>query len=95
MDGSAGSSHQTKKNDACELESAGTVLVSAGTVPARLHGYISWWPSLLKLQFFRGSWMYLDATPVLVFPTDPDELWDDLTNLATTSASQAVVCARN
>ncbi len=41
-----------------------------------LLGYAGWGPGQLAQEMSRGAWLHTEATPTLVFDTEPDELWE-------------------
>ena len=50
----------------------------AASPPRRLRlllGYSGWAPGQLATEMTRGSWLYADADPALIFDTPPDEIW--------------------
>lgn len=40
-----------------------------------LLGYAGWGPGQLAVEMARGSWLYADADPAIIFETEPDVLW--------------------
>ena len=43
-------------------------------------GYAGWAPQQLESEIDQGAWLTLEAEPTLVFPEDPEKVWQSLTD---------------
>lgn len=53
--------------------------VIAATPPKRMRlllGYSGWAPDQLAAEMARGSWLYADPDPEIIFDTLPENMWD-------------------
>ncbi len=74
-----------------------TLRVLAATPPRRMRlllGYSGWAPAQLADEMARGSWLYADADPDIIFDTPPEGMWDRAVRSLGISNPESVVQGR-